>query len=317
MAIPSETFEQPLAARPSRLVLWYGQLTTRRRILRRGWFTIGAPALWLSIFLVLPTIFLAVIAFAQRDPLGQIEYTFSLRNFWSLLGFTSFGWSSSMLRVVGMSIFLAIGTTILSLLLAYPLAFFIASRRPSVRYLLLALIMIPFCTNMVIRTYGWQLLFLNQLPLAKLAAWVGLIAEGESLYPSWPAIFVGMVGGFLPFAVLPIYTNVERLDWSIVEAAQDLYASRWRLFVHAILPQTLPGLAAAIILTFIPAMGTFVVSDILGMRKFMLIGNKIEQSFLSARDIPAGAMISLVLMLLTLIVLLVFRRHWTKAEVTA
>jgi spermidine/putrescine transport system permease protein len=126
-----------------------------------------------------------------------------------------------------------------------------------------------------------------------------------------------MVSGFLPFAVLPLYTNAERLDWSIVEAAQDLYASRWRLFVHAILPQTLPGLAAAVILTFIPAMGTFVVSDILGMRKFMLIGNKIEQSFMSARDIPAGAMISLVLMLLTIIVLMLLRRHWTQAEVAA
>lgn len=313
-SMPTVMEDQP-PGRPGRMVLWYGQLTTRRRLLGRGWLMIGAPAAWLSVFLVMPVLFLAVVAFARRDELGQVRFDFGLHNVWSLLGFTSFGWSAAMLRVLGMSLFMAAGTTVLSLLLGYPLAFFIAARRSGMRYLLLALVMIPFCTNMVIRTYGWQLLFMNQLPLAKLAAWAGLVGEGESLYPSWGAIFVGMVSGFLPFAVLPIYTNVERLDWSIVEAAQDLYASRWRLFVHAIVPQTLPGLSAAVILTFIPAMGTFVVSDVLGMRKFMLIGNKIEQSFMSARDIPSGAMISLVLMLLTLVVLMIFRRHWARSEV--
>ncbi len=302
---------------PSRMILWYGQLTTRKALLRRGWMLSAWPALWLVVLLVLPLLVLVAIAFAQRSSLGgDIVWEFSLRNFWGLLGYSSFGWSPVMLRIMAMSVFMATVTTILCLLLAYPLAFFIATRSPGWRYTLLALIMIPLCTNLVIRTYGWQLLLMNQLPLARFAAWIGLIEEGESLYPGWPAIFVGMLGGFLPFSVLPIYTNAERLDWSIVEAAQDLYASRWRLFMHGILPQTLPGLAAAVILTFIPAMGTFVVSDILGLRKFMLIGNKIEQSFMTARDIPAGSMISLVLMLLTMIVLMALRRYWAKAGVT-
>ncbi len=297
-------------------MLWYGQLTTRRTLLLRGFAFSSIPALWLTLLLVAPTLVLAVVAFAQRSALGgDIDWTFSLRNFWSLLGYSSFGWSSAMLRIIGMSIFMAAVTTILCLLLAYPLAFFIATRRQGTRYLLLALIMVPLCTNLVIRTYGWQLLLMNQLPIAKLAVWLGLIGEGESLYPGWPAIFVGMVAGFLPFSVLPIYTNAERLDWSLVEAAQDLYSGRWRLFRHAILPQTTPGLAAAVILTFIPAMGTFVVSDILGLRKFMLIGNKIEQSFITARDIPSGSMTSMVLMLCTLVVLMAFRRYWTKSEV--
>jgi spermidine/putrescine transport system permease protein len=302
-------------ASPSRAILWFGQLTTRGELLRRGWRLAGVPVGWLMLFLVLPCAALVALAFARGEAYGQVEWTFTLENFRALLGYTSFQWESAMLRIMGMSLFLATGTTALCLLLAYPLAFFIATRRSSLRYFLLAVLMVPFCTNLVIRTYGWQLLLMKDMPLASAASWLGLIAEGESLYPGWAAIFLGMVGGFLPFTVLPIYTNAERLDWSIVEAAQDLYASKWRLFVHAILPQTIPGLVAAVILTFIPAMGTFVVSDILGMRKYMLIGNKIEQSFMGSQNLPAGAALSLTLMLLTLIVIFSLRRYWQREEV--
>lgn len=295
-------------------MLWYGQLTTRHRLLRRGGLLALGPAAWITLLLLLPCMALAVVAFAEGQAHGQIRWSFTAENFRSLLGYTSFQWESAMLRMLGMSLFMAAGTTLLCLVLAYPLAFFIATRRAAVRYTLLALLMIPFCTNLVIRTYGWQLLLMNQLPIARFCAWLGLIGEGESLYPGWPAIFVGMIGGFLPFTVLPLYTNVERLDWTIVEAAQDLYASKLRLFRHAILPQTIPGLAAAVILTFIPAMGTFVVSDVLGMRKFFLIGNKIEHSFMVVQNIPAGAALSLALMLLTLIAILSLRRYWSQAE---
>jgi spermidine/putrescine transport system permease protein len=118
-----------------------------------------------------------------------------------------------------------------------------------------------------------------------------------------------MVSSFLPFAALPLYTSVERLDWSLVEAARDLYASRWREFRHAILPQTLPGLTVAVILTFIPAMGMFVVPDLLGGARTMLVGNVIQQQFGASRDWPFGAMISLGLMALTLAGLFLLRRY--------
>ena len=117
-----------------------------------------------------------------------------------------------------------------------------------------------------------------------------------------------MVTSYLPFTVLPIYTNIERMDWSIVESAQDLYASRWRIFTQAILPQTLPGLSVALILTFIPALGSFVVPDLLGGAKFMLLGNLIQQEFNAARDWPFGAAVSFGLMLLTLAGLFALRR---------
>lgn len=224
------------------------------------------------------------------------------------------GWSSDYIWIVWRSVWIALVTTVIAILLAYPLSFFIAARSPRVRYLLLGLIMVPFCTNMVIRTYAWSLVFSSQLPLAKFAAWLGFIEEGMSLHPSPFAVYVGMISSFLPFAVLPIYTNVERMDWSIIEAAQDLYASKWRTLRHAILPQTMPGLMAAVILTFIPAMGTFVVSDMLGGANYMLVGNLIQQQFVTSRDLPFGSAISLVLMGLTIVCVFMLRRQEKKVE---
>jgi spermidine/putrescine transport system permease protein len=147
---------------------------------------------------------------------------------------------------------------------------------------------------------------------ARLAQLLGLIGRDDALYPGPLAVYIGMVTSYLPFTVLPIYTNIERMDWSIVESAQDLYASRWRIFAHAILPQTLPGLAVALILTFIPALGSFVVPDLLGGAKFMLLGNLIQQEFNAARDWPFGAAVSFGLMLLTLAGLFALRRADSK-----
>jgi spermidine/putrescine transport system permease protein len=197
---------------------------------------------------------------------------------------------------------------------SYPLAFFIASRSPGRRYLWLALVIIPFCTNLVIRTYGWMLLLSNQMPPARLAQWLGWIGPDMALYPSRLAVYVGMVSSSLPFAVLPIYTNVEHLDWSLVEAAQDLYAGKRGTFLHGILPQTLPGLLAAIILTFIPALGSFVVPDLLGGARVWLVGNLIEQEFRGSQDWPFGAAVSMGLMLLTLVGLYLLRRKGGEVQ---
>lgn len=299
------------------LVLWNGQLRTRRQLTQRGLSYIGAPSLWITLLLLLPSLVLVVIAFTPRDPLGgDIVWSFTLENFKRLAGLGTDTWNSDFVIILWRSLVLAGVTTALCLLLAYPLSFFIASRSKRGRSVLLALVMVPFCTNMVIRTYAWRLLFSNQLPLAKLAAWVGLIDEGQSLYPSPFAVYVGMLTTFLPFAVLPIYTNVERLDWSIVEAAQDLYGGKWRVFRHAILPQTSAGLMVALILTFIPAMGTFVVPDLLSGANYMLVGTLIGHEFRTVRDLPFGSALSVVLMLMTLVGLFALRRRVRKMEPT-
>jgi hypothetical protein len=135
-----------------------------------------------------------------------------------------------------------------------------------------------------------------------------LIGPSEALYPSTLAVYIGMVSNSLPFAVLPLYTNVEKLDWALVEASRDLYAGSVRVFFHAIFPQTLPGLVTAVILTFIPAMGAFVIPDLLGGGKTWMLGNLIQHQFGVSRDFPFGAAVSLVLTFLTMVGLLVLRR---------
>jgi len=295
----------------NRLLIWYGELTSVRRLVLRGLAFILLPELWLTVFLVLPSLALVAVAFAQRDEYGNIVWQFSLLNMKKLVGYglVQTEWSPVNLLILGRSVLVALVTTVLAVMLSYPLAFFIAARSKRTRYVWLTLVIIPFCTNLVIRTYAWRLILAHQLPFARLAALLGLIPEGTSLQPSTFAVYLGMVSSFLPFATLPLYSSVERLDWSIVEAAQDLYASRLRIFFQAILPQTLPGLVVAVILTFIPAMGVFVVPDLLGGAKYMLVGNLIQQQFGQSRDWPFGAAVSLALMILTLAGLLLLRKR--------
>jgi spermidine/putrescine transport system permease protein len=305
------------AMKPStQLLIWYGELTSHRRLSLRGLAFLLSGLLWLTVFLMLPSLVLVAVGFAQRDAYGQIVWAFTLENFRRLAGFGILGWSADYLLILGRSVWVAALTTVFCLLLAYPLAFFIAARPPRTRYLWLALVIIPFCTNLVIRTYAWMLILAQQMPPARLAQSLGLIAPDAALYPSALAVYIGMVSSFLPFTVLPLYTNVERLDWSIVEAAQDLYASRIRIFLHGVVPQTLPGLVVATILTFIPAMGAFVVPDLLGGAKTMLAGNLIQQQFGPSRDWPFGAAVSLGLMVLTLIGLFALRRRGKELDLT-
>ena len=297
----------------NRLVIWYGELAGSRRLTLRGLALIGLPLLWIAAMLVAPLVAMAFWAFASRGPLGDIQWTWTLDNFRRLAGWDVFGWTGAYLAIFGRTLLVAAVTTVISVAISYPLAFFIATRRPVARYLLLTLVIIPFCTNLVIRTYAWMLMLGNQMPFARLAQWLGLIEPAKALYPSAFALYLGMVTNSLPFAVLPLYTNVEKLDWGIVEASQDLYSRPLGTFLHAILPQTLPGLSTAVILTFIPAMGAFVIPDILGGGKYWLLGNLIQHQFGVSRDFPFGAAVSLVLTLLTLAGFAAVRRRGENA----
>lgn len=298
---------------PTRSFINHGHLTTPHNATLRAVLLAGGALTWLMLFLVLPGLLVAMLAFASRGDYGELVWSFTTDNFTRLAGWGIFGWSADYLLILWRSLWQAGLCTVLALLLAFPLAFVIAAQKPRLRYLLLALVTIPFCTNLVIRTYGWMLLFSNQLPPAQLAQWLGWIGPDAGLAPSAFAVVVGMVNAILPFAILPLYPSVERLDWSLVEAARDNYAGRWRTFRHALLPQVMPGLTAAFILTFIPAIGMFVVSDLLGGAKYMLVGNLIQQQFGASRDWPFGAAICLVLIVLTLLGLLGLGRRGREA----
>lgn len=298
----------------NKLLVWYGELTTRQNLTKRGLVFLGAGMLWLMVFLVLPGLVLIVVSFATRGTYGQLEWNFTIENYQRLAGFSLFGWTADYIIIVLRSVWVAFVTTAISVILSYPLAFFICARPERTRYLWLTLVIIPFWTNMVIRTYAWFLILAPEMPFAKLASNIGLIPAGSPLYPNAFAVYLGMVSMFLPFVALPLYSSVERLDWSLVEAAQDLYASKVRVFTQAILPQTLPGLSVGVILTFVPAMGMFVVPDLLGGAKYMLVGNLIQQQFGSSRDWPFGAAISMGLMVLTMISLQLYRRRSKDIE---
>jgi len=298
----------------NKLLVWYGELTTQQNLIKRGLFFLGAGMLWLMVFLVLPGLVLIAVSFTTRGAYGQVEWIFTIENYKRLAGFSLFGWTADYIMIVFRSVWVAFITTLISVILSYPLSFFISARPERNRYFWLTLVVIPFWTNMVIRTYAWFLILAPELPLAKLASFFGIIPAGSPLYPNSFAVYLGMVSMYLPFVTLPLYASVERLDWTLVEAAQDLYASKARVFMQAILPQTLPGLSVGIILTFVPAMGMFVVPDLLGGSKYMLVGNLIQQQFGASRDWPFGAAISIGLMVLTMISLQFYRRRSKEIE---
>ncbi|WP_437676134.1 ABC transporter permease [Sorangium sp. So ce131] len=291
--------------------VWYGQLTTRRRLLARGGALIAGGVAWLSVFLLLPSLALLVVSFVRRDADGALVWELTLESFERIFGSAS----GENARILIRSILLALAATTASVMLAYPMSFFIARGSRRRRFFWLAMVIVPLCTNLVIRTFSWKLLLSAQLPPAKLAAWLGWVDPGRDIYPSWVAVALGMIAAFLPFAVVPLYTSIDRLDWSQVEAAQDLYASRLRVFLAAILPQTLPGLSVAVILTFVPAMSVFVVSDMLGGAKHWLIGNLIQHQFGPGRNIPYGAALSLILIFLTLGGVALYRRNGRSVEI--
>lgn len=306
--------ENPLAE-PPEVILHNGEMVRPSVIRTRQALFVSPGLLIILILLALPCISLFAVAFLTRGQYGDVTAAFTFGNIKRLVGFGYFGWSADNMLVVWRSIVVGFFTTLICVFLSYPLAFFLASRPARSRPLWLTVLLIPFWTNLVIRTYAWLLVLDGDMPFARILAFLGITEHGATLYPSQFAVYLGMVSVFLPFVALPLYSSVEKLDWSIVEAAHDLYAGKWRIFRHAILPQTVSGLSVGITLTFVPAMGMFVVPDMLGGARYMLIGNLIQQQFGSSRDWPFGAALSLVLMILTLGALMAASRAGEKKEV--
>lgn len=299
----------------SRSLIWRGALTSPGRLARAGGALISPGLLWIVFFCALPTLLLCCVAFASRSDGGGIEWTFTLDNFKQIAGYGTFGWTSTNLVILGRSLAIAAVTTVLCTLLAYPLAFFIASRPRHTRMIWLVVLTVPFWTNLIVRTYAWLIVLGPDSPITHLATFLGFIEPGQALYPGTFATCMGMITAFLPFMVMPLYAAVDKLDWNLLEAAQDLYSSRLRVFRHAIFPQTSAALFVGIVLTFIPAMGMFLVSDILGGAKFMLIGNLIQLQFgFGSGNPPYAAALSLVLILLTLLIVAGFARLGGKRE---
>jgi spermidine/putrescine transport system permease protein len=286
----------------------FGESLTMRGQLVRSALTSGPGIWWVAVFLLLPLIFIFVLSFMTRGEYGGQELPFTGENYKRFLGFGFFGFDMLYPQIIVRSLLLGAGTTLLCMLAGTPLAFFIGAMPQRYRNMALTLVLIPFWTNLLIRTYAWQILFAPESWVTRAFALLGFVPLGQPLYPSAFAIYVGMVCDYLPFLVLPLYASVEKIDWSIAEAAMDLGADGRRVFWHAVLPQVIPGLIAGIIFVFIPATGQFVIPDLLGGAKTVMLGNAIQQQFLQSRDWPFGSAITVFGMGAVMIGLWVYAR---------
>jgi len=257
---------------------------------RVGWLLLAPLVAWSFAFVVAPAVIMLVYSFARRGTLGGVE-----------LGFTLEGWAGVVdpvyLRILVRSIAYAAITTAICLVAGYPVAYAIGRAPATRRNALLMAVMVPFWTSFLIRTYAWVTILKSQGLLNSIALQLGWIqAPLEMLYTPG-AVVLGLVYTFLPFMILPIYGSVEKLDGALVEAALDLGAGPLRAFARVILPLTAPGIAAGVLLVFVPSLGIYAVNDILGGGRVDMIGNVIENQFKgNARNWPFGAALGTALL---------------------
>lgn len=284
----------------------------------QGLLLISPAILWMLALLIIPLGLTIITSFSQRDADGNVIYSFTLENYLRLMGFTPEGYDPLYVRILWRSMVLGFQTTFIVILMAYPLAYFIARAPVKRRSLYLFLVLVPLWTNFIIRIYAWVMILRTQGVLNGMLGWIaGLLHlpfAPFDFYPSQGAVLIGMVYEFLPFMILPIYTSLEKIDTSLYEAAADLGANAVRTFLRVTLPLSLPGMTAGTILVFIPVIGTFVVSDILGGRQVILVGNLIQRQFLDARNPPFGSAASIILMVLTLAFTLFYTRRFGFGE---
>ena len=291
----------------------------------QGTLLISPTLLFMVGLLIIPLLLTLVVSFGQRNQDGGVIYTFTLNNYIRLMGYSTdcstgqtFCFDPLYVQIMWRSLVIALQTTILVILLSYPLAYFIARAPIKLRNTLTFMVLVPLWTNFVIRVYAWMIILRNEGVingiLGTVAGYLHIPFQPLDMIYTPGAVLVGMVYEFLPFMILPIYTSLEKIDNSLYEAAADLGASPFRTFLRVTLPLSMPGVVAGTILVFIPVMGTFVVSDLLGGRQIILIGNLIQRQFLDARDPTFGSAASLVLMVMTLIVTFFYIRKFGFGE---
>jgi len=261
----------------------------------RGTIVVVPAVAWLAIFFLLPLAFIAVVSLGSRDELGRIVLDdLSLDNYGR-------AFNPDYLPTLINALRYATLTTLCSLAIGYPIAYWISRYGGRRKVLLLLLVMLPFWTSWLIRTYAWMIILRDNGVVNAFLQAIGLTNEPIILLNTDFAVVLGMTYGFLPFAILPIYVAIDRLDQNLVSAARDLYASGRSAFLHVTLPLSMPGIIAASLLTFIPAIGDFVTPDLLGGAQQVTIAKIIQERFLDGRDWPFGAALGFILIVVTLV----------------
>ena len=251
-------------------------------------FSIGLLLVWLSVFVLVPNLMIIVTSFLTRDDANLISLTFTLDNYVRLFDPLYF-------KVLRHSVYMASIATFVCLIIGYPFAYTIAKLPKKIRPVLLFLIIVPFWTNSLIRTYGIKILLAKKGLLNALLLNLHIIDKPLKLMYTEFAVIFALVYILLPFMILPLYSSIEKIDKNLIEAAKDLGASKFTTFLKVELPLTMPGIIAGMLLVFLPAMGMFYIADLVGGAKNLLIGNIIKTQFLNIRDWPFGSAASITL----------------------
>jgi spermidine/putrescine transport system permease protein len=289
-AIPQK---RPSSGRLSGLLRWFRGSPTGPIL-----GLISPAGLWLLIFFLIPLLLVLLVSLGERGGAGEVVYSWTLKNYARF--FSKVSERYLYVQIFIRSLGIAFLNTLLCLLVGYPLAFFIARQPAGRRNALLLLVMIPFWTNFLVRTYAWMVILRDTGVINNLLLTLGLIAQPLPLLYNQGAVIVGLFYGYLPFMVLPLYASIEKLDFSLVEAAHDLGANALRTFLRVVLPLTKPGIVAGSILVFIPSIGAYVTPDLMGGAKVTMVGNLLQQQFLKVRDWPFGSAVGFILMLTVL-----------------
>lgn len=252
-------------------------------------------------FVVGPLLYMVALSFATNGSGSSTIWSFTLENYKKIA-------EPVYLKSFVQSFQLAITSTLLIVLMGYPFGYFMAKLSAKRKKRMMLLIMIPFWTSSLIRMYGWILILQAKGVLNGFLMKLGIIEEPLKILYSYPAVVIGMVYALLPFMVLAVYSSVEKMDWSYVEAARDLGANAVKAFFTVTFKLTLPGLLTGVILTFIPSMGLFFIADILGGNKIVLVGSVIQDQFTRGSNWPFAAALAVVLMLLTSLMMFVYRK---------
>jgi spermidine/putrescine transport system permease protein len=286
---------------------------------RKRWL-LSAPALLIIFFAALGPLFVMLLySFMEKGDYGDVKFgQFSLEGWFSVLFQRdifddTLGFAEAHLSIIWRSIKLSFLTTVLTLFLGFPTAYFIATRPASTREVWVFLVTIPFWTNLLIRTFAMQQVIRNEGLLNNALIWLGVIDTPIQIMHTDTANLLGMTYVYLPLMVLPLYASMEKLDFRLVEAGYDLYASRLQVLWRIMIPLVRPGIIAGSILVFIPSLGAYVIPRVLGGGKNMMLGNLIELQFGAGRNWPLGAAMSITLMALVMVALLFYVRNAARS----
>lgn len=262
---------------------------------------VGPVVIVMVLLIALPLLFVAVMSFCSIDEFYNIEYKFTLENYIRLA-------NQDYLKIYVQSIMIAFLTTVICILVGYPFSYLIARTKSKNKKLLYMLVIIPFWTNSLIRIYGWRSFLGTSGWLNVVLSNLHIIKEPLDLLYKNGTTILGMVYCLIPFMILPLYTSIEKLDLSLLEASSDLGARPMKTFINVILPLTAGGIFSGSLMVFIPCLGYFFVSDILGGGNSDVIGNLIERQFQSGNNWPLGAALSIILIVVTLILVKIYQR---------